>query len=242
MNALRILIVAVFLSVFLPVSASYRTDIYNAFLSADMVKWKQVLDKMDKEPTKTTAFLLELVNYQYGYIGWCLGVKREKDAQFYLEKAEKSVDLLASRSYKPAVMHAYKSLFLGFRIMMSPIKATVLGVKCLNNNESAMKLDKNNPFVVMQYANILYYKPKMFGGSRDEALKYYLQTEKLMEANPASIENDWNYLNLLATISRCYKQLGKPEKAKDYVEKALEVEPGFTWIRMDNRPSLKVDM
>jgi hypothetical protein len=224
------------------VFASYKVDIYQAFVTADMTKWKQTIDKMEKEPTKTSVLLLELVNYQYGYIGWCLGVKREKEAQAYLEKAEKSVELLASKSYKPAVMHAYKSMFFGFRVMMAPIKAPILGVKCLNNNETAMKLDKSNPFVVMQYANILYYKPKMFGGSKEEALQYYIKSEKLMEANPALIENDWNYLNLLATISRIYQQTGQSEKSKAYIEKALQIEPRFTWIKNDRRPSLKVDM
>jgi len=32
---------------------------------------------MDSEVSKTNELLLELVNYQYGYIGYCIGYKKE---------------------------------------------------------------------------------------------------------------------------------------------------------------------
>jgi hypothetical protein len=223
-------------------SASNRTEIYEAYISGDMVRWKQVLDQMEKEPNKTNTFMLELVNYEYGYIGWCLGVKRNKEANYYLSKAEKYIKTLESRSYNLSSVYAYKSLFIGYRVMLTPIKAPILGMKCLSTSEKALELNKSNPFANIQQGNTIYYKPKILGGSYSDALDFYLKAEKLMDANPVAYENDWNYLNLLATIGKCYQLLEKPDKSRAYIDKALKAEPRFTWIKNDKRPVLKVNM
>lgn len=222
--------------------STYKSEIYQAFTTGNMVKWKQVLDKMEKIPNKKNEQLLELVNYQYGYIGWCLGVKREKEAATYLQKAESHLSKLEKQHYKLSSVLAYKSLFLGFQIMQTPIKVTLLGMRCLSYGEKAYKLDKNNAFASIQQGNLWYYKPKILGGSVTEALVYYLQAEKLMEAAAKENDPDWNYLNLLATIAKSYELIGQPKKQTEYIQKALAVEPDFSWIKSDKRPALKVDM
>ena len=64
---------------------SYKSDIYRSFISGDMVRWKSVIDKMASfcDHIEMTA---ELVNYQYGYIGWCIGNERYDEANKYLKK------------------------------------------------------------------------------------------------------------------------------------------------------------
>lgn len=222
--------------------SSYKSEIYQAFISGDMVKWKHVLDKMDKIPNKNNEQLLQLVNFQYGYIGWCLGVKREKEAATYLNKAESHLSKLEKQAYQSSTVLAYKSLFLGFQIMQSPIKATLLGMKCLSYSDKAYKLDNKNVFATIQQGNLWYYKPKILGGSVKEALVYYHKAEKLMEAGDDENLKDWNYLNLLATIAKSYQLIGQPKKQAEYIQKALKVEPDFSWIKSDKRPALKVDM
>ena len=42
---------------------SYRTDIYNSYLSGNMEKWKMTVEIMEKEINPTSDYLLDLINY-----------------------------------------------------------------------------------------------------------------------------------------------------------------------------------
>jgi len=242
-NVRHLLLHVVMWASLIPVQAGNRTAIYEAYVSADMLKWKQLIDRMEKEPGKTDAILLELVNYQYGYIGWCLGEDRNEEAEKYLGLAEKHIAVLASKSYKPSYVNAYKAAFYGFRISLSPIKAPVLGPKSLRCAELAMQQDKTNPFGFLQFGNALYFRPKLMGGSKVKALVYLLKAEKLMEASKNTLSDDWNYLSLMALISLGYQQTDRPELAEKHYEKLLKTEPRVAWVKDELYPSLqKMDL
>ena len=52
-----------------------------------------------------------------------------------------------------------------------------------------------------------------------------------MEKNQALLKNNWNFLNLLATIINAYYEIGNYGKAKQYCIKTLEIEPNFDWVK-----------
>ena len=54
----------------LTLSAQYKQEIYKAYIGNKMDKWKTTIDEMEANQKKSAEFLLELINYQYGYIGW----------------------------------------------------------------------------------------------------------------------------------------------------------------------------
>ncbi len=213
------------------VYADYKSDIYNAFISNDMKIWKQTIDKMSLESTKSDDFTLELVNYQYGYIGWCLGVKRKKEAERYLSLAEKNIKILESRSFKPSYTNSYKSAFYGFRISLNALKSPVYGPKSIHCAELAISIDKTNPLGYIQYGNCLYYMPEAFGGSKTKAMEYYLKALSLFESENTGINKDWNYLSLLVIIGNAYMKAGDKITSQIYYDKALAAEPGIMWIR-----------
>jgi len=74
--------------------ADNKTEIYKAYISNNMAKWKAIIDKMNLQQKKSNDYILELINYQYGYIAWCIGNKKTDDAETYLELAEKNVETL----------------------------------------------------------------------------------------------------------------------------------------------------
>ena len=63
------LIPLLFIFISVNMAASYRTDIYNAYITNRMDLWKKVIDVMQGDNFKNDA-LAELINYQYGYIGY----------------------------------------------------------------------------------------------------------------------------------------------------------------------------
>ena len=216
--------------------ASTKTVIYNAYISGDMAVWKNVMDYMQQQPNKTTDFLAELVNYQYGYIGWCVGNDKEDEAKHYLNVAEKNLEILGKQNYSPAEINAYESAFYGFKIGLSPLKAPILGPKSVNHAKLAMEQDAKNPLGYIMCGSSEYHMPAVFGGSKEEAIRYFEKAQHLMEQDSNQINQNWNYLSLLAKIAQSYVVIKNNEKAKAYFEKIIKLEPHFLWVRDELYP------
>jgi tetratricopeptide (TPR) repeat protein len=223
----------------LTVSGSYKTEIYKAYTSNNMVQWKKVMDKMNLETDRSNEFLLELINYQYGYIGWCMGNKQQKLAKEYLLLAGKNIEILEKQNYKMSMLNAYKSAFYGYQIGLNKFQAPFIGPKSIDCAKKSIQLDENNPYGYIQIGNSEFYMPAVFGGSKTVALENFKKAEKLMEKNPENIKNDWNYLSLLAMIVMSHKEMKQYELAKQYCEKALKIEPEFLWVKLDLYPEIK---
>jgi tetratricopeptide (TPR) repeat protein len=200
--------------------------------------WKNVIDRMDRTDLKTDAFLLELVNYQYGYIGYCLGYDKKSEAKYYLELAQKNIDLLEKHRYKISLVNAYNSAFCGFRISLNFLTVTTNGRKSFEYATRALEIDNNNYLAWIQKGNIEFYKPKTFGGSKQEGIKHFIKARQLMEKSPEEISNNWNYLAVLTQIAQSYYYLDDYESSKSVYEKILSIEPDFVYVRDELYPEL----
>jgi len=212
-------------------SVSYKTAVYEAYVNNTMPVWKQVIDAMEGQESKSNEFFLELINYQYGYIGWCLGNKNNKAARHYLTLADDHLRVLEERGYALSLVHAYKSAFYGYRIGLNKLMAPFMGPKSVEYARTAIELDEHNPYGYIQYGNALYYMPAVFGGSKRAALAYFKKAEELMERDETLTRENWNYLNLLVIIGRAYKETDQLEMAGLYYEKILNIEPRFLWVK-----------
>ena len=207
------------------VSAQYKQVIYIA------------IDEMEIQQKKSDEILLELINYQYGYIAWCLGNDEKKQAKEYLKLAENNLDKLDKTSLYPSYVDAYKSAFYGYSIGLNKLKAPFAGPKSINAAKKSMEENPNNPFGFIQYANAQFYMPPIFGGSKTEALEYYKQAQTIMEKDPVVLKNDWNYLSLLTNMAEAYTEIKEYDKAEAYYKNILKVEPNFLWGKNELYPN-----
>lgn len=215
-------------------------EIYAAFITGDMQRWQKMIDRMDLEKENNAAVLAELVNYQYGFIGWCVGNKKYDDARKYLERAYGNLEALAKVKGYESLVYAYQSAFYGYRIGMNYLQAPILGPKSIECARKSILLDRNNAFGYVQCGNTEFYMPKIFGGSKAEALRYYLKAQEIMERNDAVLKNDWNYLSLLTVIAQTYSYLGDRESSRHYLDRILSIEPRFEWIRNELYPQIMI--
>jgi tetratricopeptide (TPR) repeat protein len=232
-------IVLVFLICFsTSLRGSHKTEIYSAYIHNNMQLWKSVIDEMGKENIKDPDLLVELLDYQYGYIAWCIGNNKNEEAKKYLIPAEKITYLLPQNDHYQSIANAYRAAFYGYHIGLNILSATFNGFKSNDCAKAAMKLDKDNPMGYIQYANIQFYMPSVFGGSKTEAIKYYLKAEELMERNKEEITKNWNYLNLLTIIAQSYTLIKDYDNAKYFYEKILFIEPDFNWVKNELYPEI----
>ena len=222
--------------------ASNKEKIYQAYISNRMDDWKAIIDSLEQHKTESTDYLSELVNYQYGYIGYCLAEDDDKKAKLYLDLAENNLDILENQNFDPALVNAYKAAFWGFKIGLSPIKAPIFGRRCIKNADLALELNDKLPFAHVQYGNAYFYMPAIFGGSKEVAIEHFLLAIEQMEKQPAELQNDWNYLSLLSLTGQSYVEMGEYEEAKVIYEKALRFEPDFKWVKNELYPDLKTKL
>lgn len=232
-----ILIITVFLS--LRAVASYQEQIFTAYLQGDMNLWKTVIDRMEGVQTKNARFTHNLLNYQYGYIAYNIGVKEYAEARTYLTRAYAHIARLQEMNYNESVIQSYIAAFYGFEIGLQRLKAPIYGPRSIAAANRAMEHDAHNPMGFIQYGHAQYYMPSVFGGSKTEALRYYHTAEKLFERTITAAQRDWNYISLLVTIAQAYEDVGNIAKAVHYYDKILTIVPDFMWVKYELYPAIK---
>lgn len=221
-----------------PAQQTHKEVIYESFISGNMSKWKKEMDKMQQSTSKTNKFRLELINYQIGYIGWCIGMEKEDEAEKYIKSAGKHLDFLKKKKYKLSYVNSYRGAIDGFRIGLNVFLAPFIGPGILDKAQKAIELDKNNPDAYILTANSKYYMWAVMGGSKETALKYYHKAEKIIEDENLE-EQNWNYLSLLTMIAHAYEEIEDYDKALNYYKKILKTEPDYTWVKDELLPKLE---
>ncbi len=234
------LIIVLFLVLFgSNLKGSNKGEIYNAYINNKMLVWKGIIDQLQDTPQKGDTLVLELINYQYGYIGWCIGKNNKDEAQEYLKLVEGNLKSLETRKFASSKIAGYKSALYGFRIGLNPFTAPFIGPKSSACAKEAVALDPQDFFGYIQLANVQFHAPALVGGSKQEALKNYLKAKALMEKNnQAEVREDWNYLGLMISISKTYEEMNNYEQAKLIYEEILKTEPQFKWVRDELYPQL----
>lgn len=218
----------------------FQAQIYDAYIQGRMDLWKETMDQMDRQAAESgdPSLLYELTEVQYGYIGYCLSMKQKKEAEKVLVEAEKRAQLLLERRVYQARLYSLIGAFYGFRVSLQPIRAPFYGRKSEEANRMALELGPEEPQAWMERGNIAFYKPAIFGGSKNEAVPYYEKAVRLYEADVERSRQNWVYLNCLAGLGIAYEETGHTEKAGELYEKILRMEPNFKWVRDELYPEL----
>ncbi len=217
----------------------YKNRIYEAFILDDMNEWKTTIDEMENYSSQDMDFLPELINYEYGYIGWCLGNDKKKQAKHYLELMEKNLEIFKENNGTTALYHAYMAAAIGFKIGLSNWRAPFLGPKSMNHAEQAMENDSLNFQANTEMGNIWNHMPAVFGGSGEKALKYYRKAIAIFEKSSDELAHKkWLYLNTIAVSGQLEFEQKNYNEALQLYEKALNIEPRFKWVKNELLPAL----
>jgi tetratricopeptide (TPR) repeat protein len=217
-------------------ASSPAQRVYEAYISGNMGQWKRVLNEVHQQKNPSPAQVLERVNFQYGYIAWCIGNKKTSEAREWIPRMENDLERLEKSAYSLASVYAYRAALYGYRIGVNKLQAPFLGPKSNEYAQKAIKTDPKNPLGYQQYGNILFYTPFLFGGSKEDAGSHLLKSMELMESIPESLQWNWNYLSLLTAIAEMYYETNQRAKAVFYLRKTLKKEPNYQWVKNELLP------
>ncbi len=159
--------------------------------------------------------------------------KLKADAEKYTEEAlehlEKSIELKEDFPEN----YALKSNLLGKKIALSPMKAIYLGPRSGIVSGKAMELGGQNPRVNLLIGISTLYTPTIFGGGADKALTLINQSIAIFDASTdtVSIMPDWGKAEAYGYQGMIFMQQEKYPEARQSFEKALEINPQYSWVK-----------
>lgn len=234
-----IFVLFIFISIVSYSQNTYKSIIYKTYVEGKMNQWKAVIDKMETIKINSNNYLMELIEYQYGYIVWCLGNDKESEANNYLKLIKSNLEKVEELGGEnESIILSYKSAFVGFEIRISMYKAPFIARKSSNYSEKAMNKGSQIPIVLINYGNLLLNSPSIYGGDKEKAIQIFLRAKKQFELTPELTNDNWLYLYLLTLIGKAYYKIEDTKNARKYYEFALEVEPDFKHVKENILPNL----
>ena len=182
-----------------------------------------------------------LLNHYLGYAIYRLsGRTMETDmsaAHRLLEEAESF--LQRSIEIEPiAESYALLSSVLGMRID-GPASAMSLGLRSGAARDRAKALGPDNPRIRLLEGVSAFHTPTAFGGGHEAALEHFLAAIELFaEDAPQPPLPAWGHAEAYAWLGQTHVALGQVEAARTAFERALELEPGYVWVREVLLPGL----
>ena len=196
----------------------------------------------------------KLVEYYLAFAGYRLMTygMAMKDSKLYDEFADQSekraIDL--SDSYnswtEPKVLLA--SIY-GIEMAQNWMKGPLLGPRSNSLVSNALSMDSTNPRVYLILGGNKLNTPAVFGGSTDEAIKYFDKSISLFEQESASrasstndLSPDWGYVDALTWLGIAYEKQERYSDALAVYEKTLQLFPDFARAKYSLIPDLKKKM
>jgi tetratricopeptide (TPR) repeat protein len=221
-------------------NASFQNLIYQSYVDGEMSLWESTLSSMEFEYKRNPSdgLLYDILLAQYGLTGYYLGNDDNASGGQLMERAAPYLEMMEDKSRYTAEAKLFKAAFYAFRIGMRPWLAVRLGPQSERLINDAIEIKPQYPRGWTEKGNMMYYAPAVFGGSKTKAIEHYKHAIKLMEADMQN-HHRWLYLSTLVSLAQAYEETGNSVLAIITLEKSLEFEPDFKWVKDELLPELK---
>ncbi|WP_445665635.1 tetratricopeptide repeat protein [Fodinibius sp. AD559] len=215
--------------------------------AVDSLQPERLIGLNTKLKTLTQTGDPEIKKYAYYYLGYSNYRLQNSFPQINEDQQEKYLDE-ATGMFEKAVeidrefAEAYAMLGSCYGMKASGIFSGMkYGPKSDNAMSKAKELAPANPRIVMLDAIGKLYKPSMFGGSIEGAIEGFKRAAELFEdwQRPNTYAPRWGEAEVYAWLGQGYVKAEKYEEARQAYRKALEVKPGFPWVKNMLLPELE---
>ena len=193
-------------------------QLYQAYITRDMSVWKQYINSADWENLDTEQ-RKQLLNYEYGYSAYILGINVEEGKQC-IQRFASHLEMMKSELPEERYC-AYMASVQSYRLAMDKGQLMKYAKIVFSNIQRAMEINPNDPFVLSMQGNVEFYSPF---GSKKEALVYYQKADSLYGVAGADYER-WNRRAVQMTYILCLHKLRRGKEAQKLCEELLAEEP-----------------
>lgn len=193
-------------------------QLYEAYTTRDMSVWENYIDSADWDRLDTEQ-RKQLLNYEYGFTAYMLGVDVEKSKQL-IQRLETHIEQMKSALPEERYCVYLASVYT-YRLALNKGQLMKYAKIVFSNIQRAMEINPNDPFVLSMQGNVEFYSPF---GSKKEALVYYQKADSLYGVAGADYER-WNRRAVQMTYILCLHKLRRGKEAKKLCEELLAEEP-----------------
>ncbi len=222
------------------VQKNFQDLLYRAYVENRMHLWESTLQAMEQEYriNPGSELLYDVVLAQYGLAGYYLGIEETSKASALLKRSDSYIkELEITRGYE-AEAKLFRAAYYAYRIAINPLRSIQFGRASGRLIDEALDMQTSYPRGFTEKGNMLFYAPSMLGGSKTGSIEYYKKAVEMFEKD---LQNNhrWLYLSTLVFLANAYSQTGNAADAFKTLEKALDYEPGFLWIKEELLPDLQ---
>jgi tetratricopeptide (TPR) repeat protein len=228
----------VFATWLMVISATAQTKVdqlmYQAYLQRSQSLWLKALETQQAESKLAPNDFQKQLQLAYVYASLLNGSMAMPNEDFFdahVDAAKKLTKKLMDQNAKSGEAAAILSGIYGNEMGYSPMKGMMLGGKSGSLAEKATELEPASPLVWRVYANNKFYTPASFGGDVKKAIQALEKCVVLLEKDASKLVSNWMYIDALAFLGQAYAQNNEHVKAIAVYQKALQVEPGFDWVK-----------
>lgn len=174
-------------------------------------------------------------DYRHAYLGYSLSIAQQTHGQHDAaeESLERTADLLrgiVEADPESAEAWALLSSVYGLQIGYSPFKGPFLGPRASRALSQAMRLEPDNPRVVMMKGISLYNTPRMFGGDRRASITWFTKAIERFTADPGQ-EIRWGHADAYIWRALAHYHYEDTGLALADLDAALSIAPDDAWAQ-----------
>ena len=190
-----------------------------------------------------------LVHYYIGFIDlrithYSLSEANKDEAKKFIDDGIAHLEQAVGLKDDFAEGYALLSSLLGNKIGLKPILGMSLGMKSGGMMSKAFELAPENPRVSLIAGQSAYHTPKMFGGGANKALHHIQKAVACFQTFKPErpIDPTWGHDEVYAYLGMIQMDQDRLEEARLSLEKALEINPNYGWVKFDLMKKLEEKM
>ena len=193
-------------------------QLYEAYITRDMSVWEHYIDSADWDSLDTEQ-RKQLLNYEYGFSAYMLGIDVEKGKKL-IQRFATHLEAIKGELQEERYC-AYLASVYTYQLALNRGQLVKYAKRIFSNIERAMELNPNDPFVLSMQGNVEFYSPF---GNKKTALGYYQKADSLYGIAGADYER-WNRRAVQLTYIQCLDKQRRSNEAIALCEKLLAEEP-----------------
>jgi len=205
-----------------------------------MLQARSIYERLSSHPTHAWLAYYFVGLSDYRLANYCRSKSRDDDYERYvndgIDQLKKSLELKKN----VADTHALLGSLYGLKIT-GMASSFIYGPKSAGCLEKAIELDSTNPRVYLISGISNKYKPDMFGGGPEKAVRDFLKSITCYQTfHPElPIYPDWGHEEAHAWLGMVYLEEGNCPAAEREFKAALAINPDYGWVRHDLMRSLE---